>query len=360
MGHPTRIQAVSLTDLDVALTEPFGIATGAQTRAENLLVTLTLDDGTRGHGEAAPFPAVNGETRALARAELEAAIPQLHGLDVRAWRSIAPVLKQLLPRSASARCAVETAMLDALTRHHRIPLWVFFGGAATGLVTDMTITTGTVEHARRAAARIEREGFHVIKLKVGGVPLEEDVERAVAVLSAAPQCGLLLDANAGMKSPAEVFALLDAIRGAGGRVVLFEQPLARNDLRGMREVTERAGVPVAADESVGSLADLHRVVAEKAANVVNIKIMKSGLVDALELITVARAHGLGLMIGGMVETQLAMTTSACLAAGMGGFSFVDLDTPRWMVDAPLRGGFLERGPALDLHPVTAGHGVDPL
>ena len=75
---------------------------------------------------------------------------------------------------------------------------------------------------------------------------------------------------------------------------------------------------------------------------------------------VAKAHGLGLMIGGMVETELAMTASACLAGGLGGFGFVDLDTFFFMAPRPLKGGFAVRGATLDVGALGVGHGVKVL
>jgi L-alanine-DL-glutamate epimerase-like enolase superfamily enzyme len=72
----------------------------------------------------------------------------------------------------------------------------------------------------------------------------------------------------------------------------------------------------------------------------------------------ARAHGLRLMIGGMVESDVAMSMSAHLAAGLGGFDWVDLDTPLWLRDSPVRAGYTRRGPVLDLAAVTAGHGAN--
>ncbi len=75
------------------------------------------------------------------------------------------------------------------------------------------------------------------------------------------------------------------------------------------------------------------------------------------MVAAARATGLGLMVGGMVETELAMTTSACFAAGLGGFSFVDLDTPLFMASRPLAGGYEQKGARLSLAGIQAGHGV---
>ena len=96
-----------------------------------------------------------------------------------------------------------------------------------------------------------------------------------------------------------------------------------------------------------------------AATVLNLKLMKHGIAEALDIAAVGRAAGLKLMIGGMVESVLAMTTSACLAAGLGGFSFVDLDTPLFLAENPFEGGFAQEGPRLDLAAIAAGHGVLP-
>jgi len=151
--------------------------------------------------------------------------------------------------------------------------------------------------------------------------------------------------------------LLSALGPARSRVTLFEQPCAKSDLAGLRRVRERAGTRVAADESACSASDVITLVAERAVDVINIKTMKSGLVEALDMIAVARAAKLGLMIGGMVESKLSMTVSACLAAGIGGFEFVDLDTPWFMKNAPFTGGWEERGPALRVDQIGMGHGV---
>lgn len=359
MTAPTTIEEITARNMDIALREPFGIATGAQALAANLLVHVRLRSGAEGWGEAAPFAAVNGETREAAREAIAQVVPGLRGTDARTWRTLGARLRAQIPHAMSACCAIETAVLDALTRHYEMPLWVLFGGAGSVLQTDCTITTGSAEAAQTAAARIARAGFETIKLKVGGVPLADDVARVEAVVATASGCGLLLDANGAMASVDEALDLLEAARRAGGRVVLFEQPLGREDFDGMSEVAARAGVPVAADESVASVADVLRVAHAHAAHVINLKIMKSGIVQALEMAAAARAHGLGLMIGGMVESELAMTTSACLAAGQGGFDFVDLDTPLFLLDSPLAGGSVVRGPRLDLSDIVAGHGVAP-
>jgi L-alanine-DL-glutamate epimerase-like enolase superfamily enzyme len=85
--------------------------------------------------------------------------------------------------------------------------------------------------------------------------------------------------------------------------------------------------------------------------------MKSGIAEGLAIAAAARAAGLDLMIGGMIEGRLAMSTSACFAAGLGAFAFVDLDTPLFLAEDAFAGGYAQRGAEIDLSPIEAGHGV---
>lgn len=342
--------------LDIALTEPFGIAGGAQPEAKNVLVRLELASGIVGLGEAAPFPVVSGETQHQTLAAVARMALVLEGRAAGRWRDVARLLSELEPAAPAARSAIEIALLDALCRHARISLWHFFGGAEPELETDITIPTGDEEHARASAKRARSAGFRTLKIKIGGVAHDEDVGRLRAILGAAPDARLVLDANASLSAD-EAVAVVEALGGERERVALFEQPTAAADLDGLRAVRERARVPVAADESARSARDVARLALHRSVDVVNLKLMKTGVAEALDMAATAAAHGLGLMIGGMVESTLAMTASACLAAGRGGFSFVDLDTPLFMREIPLEGGFAQEGPRLRLDGIEHGHGL---
>lgn len=356
--YATTISDLQFRPLDVPLIEPFAIATGAQPIANNVLVEIHLADGTRGYGEAAPFPAVTGESQSSTLEALDALRPALLGRDARQWRLIAAELKATDPKAAAARCGLETALLDALTKQAGMPLWAFFGGASTELETDMTITAGSIAHAAQSARKIVERGIHTIKIKIGGAPAL-DLQRIKAIHAAAPDAPLILDGNCGYDADGAL-ALLEDVRAANIPIALFEQPVTRFDLAGLARVTHEGGVPVAADESVTTAEDALNIVQMGAAHVVNIKLMKAGIVEGLAIATICRAAGLGLMIGGMVETLLAMTTSAHFAAGLGGFRFVDLDTPMFMAEQPFRGGWVQTGGRLALEHIGAGHGVEPV
>jgi L-alanine-DL-glutamate epimerase-like enolase superfamily enzyme len=354
--RPTWITEVTAEPLDLPLIEPFTIATGTQLAAHNVLVRLKLADGTTGLGEAAPFPAVSGETQEGDLAAIVAARPHLLGRDARSWRTIAGLLADLLPGAASARCGIEMALLDALSRHYHQPLCVFFGGAPATLHTDITITAGTAAEAAAAARSIAARGFSAIKVKVGALSPEEDAERITLIHREAPAARLLADANGGYDAGGAL-RLLEALDAASIRLALFEQPVPREDQAGMLEVARRSAVPICADESARSAADVVALARSGAARVINIKLMKTGLAEALSMWSVARAAGLQLMIGGMVESVLAMTCGVHFAAGLGGFDFVDLDTPMWIARHPFQGGFAQEGDRLDIAHVERGHGV---
>ena len=358
MSSPTTIRAMSVAPLDIALHAPFGIASGAQDIARNLLVTVELADGTRGYGEAAPFPAFNGETQALAQAAVEAARSTVEGADAREWRKIAAAIHPAMGPVGSAQCAIETAVLDALMRQAGVPLWAFFGGAGTTLETDMTVTTGSAEQAAEAARDILARDIRTIKVKIGGGGVAADLDRVRAIHGVAPASPLILDGNGGYTAD-YALELMALLQQEGIPVALLEQPVPRADWAGLCQVARWAGTAVAADESLASAADALRIVHDRAAQVLNIKLMKCGIAEALDIAAVARAAGLGLMIGGMVESALAMTVSACFAAGLGGFTFVDLDTPLFMATNPFDGGMIYQGGRIELAHIAAGHGVTP-
>jgi len=357
---PTTVSSVRVAPLDIELLAPFGISRGALETAANALVTVELSDGTLGYGEAAPFPAYNGETQSAAIAHLERAANWLPGRDAADWRAIsAEFLAREGAACGSALCALETALLDAVNRRGRVPMWRFFGGAGTELETDMTVTTGTPSEAAQAARLIRRRGIRFIKAKVGGPGGPgADLARISAILEAAPDSPLILDGNAGL-GRAEAALLVRGLKSRAIVPALLEQWLPKGDLEGMRALGAESGWPVAADESVSNSADALLVARARAAQVFNIKLMKAGVAEALAVASIAREEGIGLMIGGNVESILAMTMSACFAAGLGGFGYADLDTPLFLARNPFEGGYALDGGRISVAHIDAGHGVLP-
>ena len=352
---PTTIVALSAEPLDVPLLEPFAIATGRITAARNALVRIRLANGVEGIGEAAPFPPSGGETQETALAAISGMVTLLEGQDVAQWRTLARRLTASFEHQATARAGVEAAMLDALARSWGIPLYRYLGDANTTVETDITIPIETPEHMRDLARRYAEQGASTLKIKVGA-DLDDDLDRVMAVVEGAPDCDIMLDGNQGY-TPSEALDLLRSLAQEDIAPILFEQPVHRHDLDGLKFVTERAGIPVAADEAVQTAADALRVVKMGAANVINIKLMKSGFSEALDIAAICRAACIELMVGAMMESRLGIMASASLVAGVGGFTYIDLDTPMLLASDPFVGGYTQEGMVYHLDPTAPGMGV---
>jgi L-Ala-D/L-Glu epimerase len=344
-----RVRSIEVEPLTLELTEPFGIASGAQPVLRNVIVRVICDDGTTGLGECAPFPAVSGETQESTISALERAIPALLGEPVDAHVARAAALARLLPEAPAARAGLEIAAHDAFARTFGAPLYTLFGGARARVETDMTVTTGDVAHARASAKAIRGRGITTLKIKVGGASVEEDAERVAAAASELDpsERRIVLDANGGC-SAAQAMALVTALDAKNIAIELFEQPVASDDLQGLIEVTRNLRlrakpVLVCADESARSVRDVIALIKADACDAINLKVQKSGVRESLAMFAVARAAGMRLMMGGMVESVVGMTFSAHIAHGLGEIDFIDLDTPMFIEESPFLGGMQYRG-----------------
>ena len=357
----TTIVDLRFHRLDVPLLQPFGIATGAQLVANNVLIEVQLSDGSVGLGEAAPFPAVSGETQHAVLNALPAVREVWVGASALNYRQLAQLAADRLVDVPTALAGVEIALLDAICRSLGLSMWQWFGGAQARLVTDITIPTAegqqdSILSAVDAAARAEQSGFTTLKVKVGKDDLDREVARLRAIAHSATRCRLILDAN-GSYDVDQALRLIRELGALKARIALFEQPVSRADVEGLVEVEQKSGVAVAADEALRCPTDLQRLLKHRGPSVVNIKTAKCGLFTGFDLALAAQRAGFRTMIGGMVETELSMSASACMAAGLGRFDFVDLDTPMFLAARPLSGGFAQRGAELDVSRIELGHGV---
>ncbi len=356
MSTATIISSVRVEPLNIPLLEPFAIATGSVTAARNVLITLTLHDGTVGYGECAPLPPSTGESQETALAAAQACSALLQGKDVRHWRVLAHLLHSMYYSQATVCAGIEMALLDALTRSYGMPLYAFFGGASTQVETDMSIPLVSPEHAKILARQIVGRDITSIKVKVGG-DLYDDVERVEAIREAAPGFGLTLDANQGY-TPGEALLCLEALDDRDIRPLMLEQPVHKDDYEGLRYISQHTTVPIFADESASSPAAVARLIKMNAIAGVNIKLMKAGLVAAMDIAALCRANNIQLMIGAMIESRLATAAAAHFAAGTGGFRYIDLDTPMLLAEDPFTGGYEQVGGTYDVSSVERGSGVE--
>lgn len=339
------VAVVEFWPIDIPLTDPFVVATGARVVAENVFVRITLSDGTCGYGEAAPFPEVGGEDRGSCLSALEQLGSTLIGKAAKDYRTLARHMAELSPLQPAARCALETALLDAHCRAVQLPMWQFWGGADVRVrETDITIPITTLEHTVSLARRWYEKGFRLFKMKVGK-DVTTDIHRLKAVHEALPNVTFIGDGNQGFSRTA-CLSFARGVKRFGGVMLLLEQPVIRDDLDSMAALRQETGIPIAADESVRSIDDARQVIEHGAADYINIKIMKTGVLEAVDIASFTLRSGLKLMIGGMVESRIAMGCSLSLVLGMTGFDVLDLDTPLLLATDPLQGGYRYEGPHL--------------
>jgi L-alanine-DL-glutamate epimerase-like enolase superfamily enzyme len=351
-----RIVSIRAHAWTLPLRAPFAIAKRTALEAQNVLVIVETEEGViQGFGEIAPVGYVTGESVSSVLAALEAVGERFVGLSLDRLRPLWDLAGRFLGDARSARAGLEMALCDAWGKRWALPLWQFFGGAQETLTTDMTIPLVSPEEAGLLAAAAVRAGFRHLKIKVGAsAGHDADFARIAHVLEAAPDVFLRIDANQAF-TPEEAVAFAAALEQRSARVELIEQPVAAEDHAGLKYVKDHVRIPVFADEAAQDVADVVRLLRDDAVDGINIKLMKSGLTGALQIIALCRAAEKKLMLGCMLESSLGIAAAAQIAGGTGAFDFLDLDSHHLLAPIPgLAGGFTDTGALLRVGGDSAG------
>jgi L-alanine-DL-glutamate epimerase-like enolase superfamily enzyme len=317
-----RIRAVSIFTADLPLAQPFEHASsGRIERLEEVVVRIEAASGEVGWAEVrGNAPYVTGESPGRVVAALaEILVPRLIAQPETSPAALGRFLDAVVPGSSTAKAALDTALHDAWARGMGLPLARLLGaGAVRAVKVHATLPfCAPEEAARRASAYLDR-GVRLIKLRVGLRPFDRDLARieavaeAVARHPAGAEARLATDANQGWSAKEAIRALrrLEAFDLAWA-----EQPVAAQDLAGLRDVRESATVPVVADESCGTAEDLLRIIELRAADAVHLKLVKAGGVRKLMAMTAtAEAAGLPYLLGQMDEGTLATAAALHCAA----------------------------------------------
>lgn len=349
----TRITSVNAEPLNLPLTEPFEIALGRQHQATNVLITVETSDGTVGYGEAAPFPPVTGETQSAAIETIQAAAAIVEDHPLAAYRAAVRELARTFPGNSASLAGLETALVDAYCRSRGLSLAEFAGGPPTPIRTDYTVPLVDPQTARDRANQATAAGYDQLKIKAGTDP-DTDLDRIKAVDEAAPDATLKIDANQGWTVSQTRYAA-NRLDASGVRPELIEQPVAADNIRGLAQIRRHTSIPIAADESLFTPTDALRLVDNGAADILNIKLAKSGLRGALDIIAIAEAANLDIMVGCMLESSIGIHTTAHLVAGTGAVSYIDLDGNRLINEDVVPA---KTGPIHDIS--GPGHGITPM
>ena len=328
--------------LRVPLKTPFKTALRTVDTIEDIIVTVHTDTGHVGYGEAPATAVITGDTHgSIVEAIRKIIAPRLIGQEIANLNRITRLIQSSLEKNSSAKAAVEIAVYDLFAQLYGAPLYKILGGGDPVITTDITISVDYIDKmVADSLAAVER-GFESLKVKVGK-DIELDVERVKAIYSAVEDRALIrVDANQAWTAKQAVFAI-QALEDAGVRMELVEQPVKAQDLDGLKYVTERVHTPIMADESVFGPTQVIELIRMRAADIINIKLMKTGgISNALHIADIAAMYGVECMIGCMVETSISVAAAAHIAVAKADvITKVDLDGPSLCKFNPVDGGVI--------------------
>lgn len=338
-GVIMKITDIKLGHISVPLKKPFKTALRTVNSVEDIIVKIETDTGHVGYGEAPPTGVITGDTTGGIIGAIEDHIKKhLIGMDISEIEEIMKRIDKALVKNTSAKAAVDIAVYDLFGQLYNAPLYKLLGGYRKEIITDITISVNDPEQMARDSIEAVDLGYKTLKIKVGKDP-EIDIERMKAIRKAVGyDVNLRIDANQGWR-PKEAVRALRKMEDAGIKIEFVEQPVEAHDFEGLKYVTDNISIPVLADESVFSPMDAMKIIQMRAADYVNIKLMKTGGIhNALKICSMAEVYGVECMIGCMLESKVSVTAAVHLAAAKSIITKIDLDGPVLCSYDPIEGG----------------------
>ncbi len=332
MGNKTTGKGLRLSYeiVELQLKHTWTIARGSSESKQNVIVKMEKD-GVVGYGEAAPNVRY-GETPESTIDVIDKAIPLFEREDPWNFVELGWAIGELDPAQTAAKAALDIALMDWVTKSLGVPLYRYFGLNRTKApVTSFAIGIDTPEVIIKKVQ--EARQYPLLKIKVG----TENDEEIITAIRAVTDKPLLVDANEGWKNKEEALEKIKWLVSRGVEVV--EQPLPASMLEETRWLRERTDVPIIADESVKTAADIPSLAT--AFDGINIKLMKAGgLQEALRMVWLARTLGLKVMLGCMIETSVAISAAASISPLA---DYADLDGNLLITNDPFTGVTVHKG-----------------
>ena len=315
------IDSIHFKKIRLDMIKPFKIALGSTNEYTGYLVKVVTDDGVSGFGEAVPTPIITGDSEGSIEYELNLFSSILKGKE-ESPELLNDLMKSYARSSRASRAAVDMAVYDIIAKRSKMPLYKLIGNYRKSMETSYTVDLVSPDLARKQAEEFLEKDILIYKIKLGS-GIEEDYQRVEAVRSVVGEREIYVDFNQSY-TPKNAVYLADLIKKFN--VSMIEQPVAAHDVKGMKFVKDNTSISVMADESVYSPEDATRIVEYDAADMINVKLMKSGgITDALKIIDIAEGAGLKTMVGCMVETKLANSAALNVVLGRKNVNHADLD-----------------------------------
>jgi L-Ala-D/L-Glu epimerase len=303
---------------------PFTIATGTMHFAQNTLIKIFTVDGPIGWGECSAFPMIVGETQATCYAMAQDfAQLWLHknALDIETRMR---ELHAFTAGNFTIKSAFDMALYDIAAQHAKMPLYQFLGGQNKTMLSDITIGIMPPDDMAQHAVNFVHNGAKILKVKLG-TSVAIDVARIAAIRKAVgTEIIIRIDANQGWSYPDACEALTQL---APFNIEFCEQPMRTYNNHKLPELLQISPIKIMADESVYTHHDAAQQIRTQSCHYINIKLAKSGgILEAQKIIETATANNIFCMMGGMLESRLALTAFAHFAAANHQIHFYDMDT----------------------------------
>jgi L-Ala-D/L-Glu epimerase len=318
-----RIDCIKIYKYSIPM-HPFTIATGTMDYAQNILIQIFTNKNIVGIGECSAFPMIVGETQSTCyeMAKDFAKIWQnKNALEIEERMN---ELHLFTAGNSTIKSAFDMALFDIAAQNANLPLYKFLGGAKKDMVTDITV--GIAEPAPMAAQakKFVEQGAIILKVKLGK-DIVTDVERIRTIrLAVGEHIKIRIDANQGWSFDDAKKCLTELGKYS---IEFCEQPMRTYNDELLPELIKLSPIKIMADESVYNHYDALRIIKNKACDYINIKFAKSGgILEAQKIIEVAKQNNIACMMGGMLESRVALTAFAHFAAANPQIIFYDMDT----------------------------------
>lgn len=336
-----RITDIRFQRASFRFLEPMKVAFATIREYNTLMIKVETEEGISGLGEAAPMEFVTGDSLETAVCVGREFRELLLGMDPLAIGEIHRIMDRKYIHNTAVKAAIDMACYDIAAKKMGVPLYQYLGGARDTIESDVTIGIASPEEMAEKAGEWISKGWNIIKVKLGE-DISADLERMRRIRNkVGPEAVLRIDANQGwsVKDSIRIIRELEPLH-----IDLIEQPVAHWDFQGLQEIRNMSGIPIVADESCHSPADAAKLAAMRAADGINIKLMKcGGIYPAMKIAAVAEASGIYCMVGCMGESRIANSAAMHFAAACGNVKKVDLDVVFFTEENQISGGFQYTG-----------------
>ena len=331
-----KIISLKTSVIKIPLKRTFTTAVRSTNHIDTIIIKLTLDNGTVGFGAAPATTAITGDTiQGMDFIINELFAPVIIGSDLADYEQVLKLAFSRASFNTGAKMAIDLAFHDLLAKQQKVSVAKYLGAKTNTLETDVSISCGTIPETIANIRDGVEAGFSAIKVKTGA-----DFTRDLALLQHLEKefttvTKFRFDANQGW-SEKQAMQFIEELNKYSINTELVEQPVKSYDVNGMRNITQFSNIPILADESIFSVADAERLINEKACNMLNIKLAKTGgILEAKKIKALADEAGLPCMIGCMAEAPIGMVAAASFALAEN-ITMADLDFLDW-VDSSYHG-----------------------